>query len=152
MADIVPDAMKRRELLYGAPKRVPDFVGLGKAYLEAGRQSDAMEAFDRVPDDGERTKCIAIVKAAALKSGNYFMLLRVNGTLELSKDEWLDAYDVAKAAGKDHYALKIAQQVEDEAKIREAEEALGIAPPEPPEGAEEPASTESGVEYDAKSE
>ena len=144
--DVIPDAMKRRELLYGTPKRVPDFVALGRAYLEEGRPSDAMEAFDRVPDEGERKTLIKIVKTAALKAGNYFMLLRVNGTLELSKDEWLEGYNAAKAEGKLHYALKIARELEDEAKIRDAEEALGIAPPEPPEGEANAEDAEPGAD------
>jgi hypothetical protein len=141
-----PDAMERRELLYGSPKRVPDYVAMGREYLESGRQTDAMEAFDRVPDDDERLKLIKEVKAVALKAGNYFILNRLNNTLELSKDEWLDAYDAAKAQDKLHYALKIARQIEDEVKIREAEEALGIAPAEPPEGQPAEGEDKAGAE------
>ena len=66
-------------------------------------------------------------------------------------DEWHDAYKAAKDQGKLNYALKIALQMEDEKKIRESQEALGIAPPPPEiepteiaqEGEEAPAAREA---------
>jgi hypothetical protein len=128
--------MERRELLYASPKRPPDFAALGERYLAAGRQTDALEAFDRVKDEATRLALIGKVTPKGIKAGNFFILNRINGVTPLSDAEWADAYRNAREAGKDHYALKIAQQLGDADKIRESQEALGIAPEIEPEGTE----------------
>ena len=38
----LPDALLRRDILYGVPKRPPNFADLGESYVAAGRLVDAL--------------------------------------------------------------------------------------------------------------
>ena len=47
----LPDAITRREVVYGRPKRPVDYLALGQAYHEAGRPTDALDAALRIEGD-----------------------------------------------------------------------------------------------------
>lgn len=124
----LPNALDRREYLYGQPKRKPKFESLGDDYAAAGNYSDAFECYERL-DPERRDSKLKAMSHEALKDGNYFLLNRIDAHLPLKPDDWLDAARKAKDSGKLLYAYKSAQRGEDPALIDELREALGIAKP-----------------------
>jgi len=144
----MPDALLRREMLYG-DRRV-DLAALGEQYMAAGRWTDAIEAFERVPDEAARERLIGTLRDQALDAGDWFILNRVHQKRPLDKDAWRRALRAAKDQGKQRYALKIARQLEDAGEVEALELELGLREPEPPAEAqpegEAGAAGEGGVE------
>jgi hypothetical protein len=126
-----PDALERREILYGRPKKTPNFQAMGKGYQDAGILSDACEAYERIGDEGQRRAALEGVKVEAVAAGDWFILRRLDGTIGVSEMEWRSGLDAATKAGKLRYALRIAEQLADEAKVVELRKTLGFAVPEP---------------------
>ncbi|RMG16962.1 MAG: hypothetical protein D6731_05030 [Planctomycetota bacterium] len=126
----LPDALERRTILYGKPRKPVDFQALGDDYRAAGRLSDACEAYEKIPAEDARRARIADLKAQAIGEGDYFVLHRIDARGEaLSAEEWRAACEKARAQGKLRYAHKCALRLADPALVAELEEALGIARP-----------------------
>ena len=91
----IPDAISRREIVYGEPKRPVDYLALGQAYHEAGRPTDALDCALRIKDDpAGHDALVTAVRDAALTRGDFFVLNRVNGVRELDDAQWTRrAYD-----------------------------------------------------------
>lgn len=144
----VPNAIERRELLYGKPKKVPDFEALGRSYLDAGRRNDALESFEKVRKPELRAALIKELKQGAIKDGIWFLLNRIHNSDPVSESEWLETSRNARSAGKLQYALKSAERAGDEALVTELRGEMGLPiesdEPEPAEG--ETADEEAGEE------
>jgi len=152
----LPDALERRNVLYGNPRKVPDFKQLGDDYRSAGRLSDACEAYEKIDDESTRLSLIRDLKNQAISEGSWFILNRIHRTAEpVDAADWKAAFDNATAAGKLHFAHKIAVRLEDPVLIEELEKALGIykAPelPELPKG-EQDEGDEAEAEAEAAAE
>ena len=141
----LPDALVRREILYGEPKRPSDFVALGEEYLQEGRRTDALECFEKIEDPELRKSLLVQVRDPAIKGGDAFILMRINEWLPLTEAEWSRAQKNAEAAGRPRYALRIARHREDEEDVVRLELELGLRQPEEPSEDEAPAS-EAGSE------
>ena len=127
----VPDALERRQLLYGRPKKQPNFAELGEGYLAAGRRGDALEAFDRIADAEERRARIAKLRDEAVGDGTVFLLERVAALDTVEEGHWKEASQAAEQAGKLRYALTAARRAGDAERIARLEELLGLRKPEP---------------------
>ncbi|MGE0710012.1 MAG: hypothetical protein AB7N76_25835 [Planctomycetota bacterium] len=125
----LPDALERRNVLYGVPKRAPDYAKLGQRYAAAGRKSDALECFEKVTDQEQRRALIKGVQDEALKQGDYFLLNRTHNQAPLGPSDWLAAARNAREAGKLRYALKAAERAVDDGLVSELKAALGIVEP-----------------------
>ena len=128
----LPNALDRRDYLYSKPKKKPDFEALGTDYEAAGNLSDSIECYERMDDEAKRHLKLKSVRATAIKGGVFFLLNRIDNTLPLSKDEWIETARKAQELGKLQYFHKAALRSEDEALIEVAREALGL--PKPGEG------------------
>ncbi len=129
----LPDALERRELLYGRPRRAPDYAALGDRYHEAGRRLDALEAYWRIPDEAARAERIARLEKEAVEHGGAFLLLRIATRQPVDRESWRKASANAEAAGKLRYALMAAKEAGDAEVIEALERKLGIGV-EPAEG------------------
>ncbi|MEZ6186743.1 MAG: hypothetical protein R3F62_17245 [Planctomycetota bacterium] len=144
----IPDAISRREIVYGEPKRPVDYLALGQAYHEAGRPTDALDCALRIKDDpAGHDALVTAVRDAALTRGDFFVLNRVNGVRELDDAQWRKGFDAAKASGKTRFALKFAKRLGDTAEIQRLELELGLRSPDEP--AAEP---EAAPQVEAKAE
>ena len=149
----IPDAITRRDMVYGQPKKPVDYVALGKAYFEAGRPTDALDCALRIEGDTEgHDALVAAVRDAAIGRGDFFVLNRVHGVSELSEAQWKKAYEVARSSGKTRYALKFAKHLGDTAEVERLELELGIRLPEAEEGDGEPKAEEKPKAEDAEAE
>ncbi len=142
----LPDALERRELLYGRPRRQPDYAKLGERYLEAGRRSDALEAFWRLEDAEERQARIRSLKDEAVKEGGAFLLTRIATRDPVTADEWREASEKAEADGKLRYALAAARQAGDAARVKALEGSLGLGTPDEEDEEAPPAAATEGAE------
>jgi hypothetical protein len=142
----LPDALERRELLYGS-KRTPDFEAQGRAYLESDQRSEALEFFLKVADPGKRSELLREVRDAGVADGNWFLLNRLHGVEALPDAVWQKAFDKAQELGKKHYALKIAKQLGDAESTQALELELGLRQPEPEP---EPESVDGDPEAEAE--
>jgi bacterioferritin (cytochrome b1) len=122
----LPDALDRRHLLYGTHKREPNFADLGERYEKAGRRNDALECYEKVPDEQARRALIKGLRDFALEEGIHFLLNRIHLAIPLDAKDWLAAALKAKDKGKFHYALASAERAEDAALVTELKEILGI--------------------------
>lgn len=122
----LPDALERREILYGQPKRKPDYAELGKRYAEDGRRNDALECFEKLQDKEQRSALLKDMRDEAIKKGLHFVLNRLNASLPVEPGQWLEAAKNARAQGKLLYALASAKRAEDEKLVAELEQELGI--------------------------
>lgn len=128
----LPNALERREYLYGEPKRKPKYETLGDDYAAAGNFSDAVECYEKL-EASKRDAKLKSLRSDAMKEGNYFLLNRIDAHLPLEPSEWHEAARKAQAGGRLLYAYKAAQKSEDEALVDATREALGIAKPQAPE-------------------
>jgi hypothetical protein len=119
--------MEKRNFLFAPdPKRPTDWAAIGDAFLEKGRDCEALDFYDRIPDDGTRRERVSRVKKLALERGDAFLLQRLAGKGLVEKTEWVEAGRAAKSAGRLRYALKCAIAAGDEAQVTELKAQLGI--------------------------
>ncbi len=137
----LPDALERRELLYAPQKRSVDFTGLGERYLEQGRLSEALDCFERL-EAGARKAAVERVRDQAVAAGDAFLLARLDVGSPLDEATWRRAFEAAKAAGKDRFALRIARKLGDAPAIEALERALGLRTAEAAPPAPEPSATD----------
>lgn len=130
----IPDALERRDLLYGRPKRAPDYADLGERYLAAGRRADALEAFTRLEDAEDRRARIANLRDEAVGDGTVFLLERIAVVGSVEEGHWKAASQAAEQGGKLRYALTAARRAGDAARVADLEERLGLSKPALPEG------------------
>lgn len=129
----LPDAITRREVVYGRPKRPVDYLALGKAYHEAGRPTDALDAALRIEgDQAGHDALVAAVRDSALERGDFFVLNRIHAKSPLSEAQWKQGFEKAKATGKTRFALKFAKRLGDSAEVERLELELGLRVPEAP--------------------
>ena len=129
----LPDAITRREVVYGRPKRPVDYLALGKAYHEAGRPTDALDAALRIEgDQAGHDALVAAVRDSALERGDFFVLNRIHAKSPLSEAQWQQGFEKAKATGKTRFALRFAKQLGDSAEVERLELELGLRVPEAP--------------------
>ena len=133
----LPDALERRDLLYGRPRRRPDYANLGERYLAAGRRTDALEALWRIEDAEDRRSRIGALKDQAVKDGNAFLLARIASRDPVTADEWREASHKAETDGKLRYALTAARQAGDAARVKALEGRLGLGAPDEEEQQDE---------------
>lgn len=127
MTGKLPSPIEKRNLLYAPdPKRPADWTAVGDAFLEAGRDCEALDFYERIVDESTRRDRCARVKKVAIERGDAFLLNRLANKGLVEKSEWLDAGKAAKAAGRLRYALKCAVVGGDEAQVAELKSQLGI--------------------------
>lgn len=125
----LPNAIQRRELLYGSEKT--DFAAEARRYLAEEEHSDALEFALKIPDAGQRGEVVRELRELAQRQGNWFLLNRMDRAEKVPADVWEKAFSAAKSSGKTHYALKIARKLGDQAAIQALELELGLRRPEP---------------------
>jgi len=128
----LPSAIEKRNMLYAPDARRPfDAVGIGDAFADKGRLSEALDFYERITDESVRKERIERVKTNARMRGDAFLLGRIagKGFLTVSKDEWREAANAAKGAGRLRYALRCAIQAGEEPLMAELRTALGDAVP-----------------------
>src|SRR5262245_14168781 len=118
-------------------KRPVDFLSTGDAFWEAGRHCEALDFYERIPDEAVKRDRLARVLAFAVGMGDAFVVNRLATKGNATKDDWVATAKAARAAGRLRYALKAAIAAGDEAQAAELREKLGIAKPLV-EGAERP--------------
>ena len=114
-----PTAIDKRDLIHDAAKqRNVDLPGMGDAFFDAGRLSEALD-FYHLGSDLERVRR---VKDASLAAGDYFMLARVASRDQalVSEAEWEQLGDLAVGAGRLHDAVAAFARIEAQAKLEDA--------------------------------
>jgi hypothetical protein len=93
----IPDAITRRDLLYGPNVPVDELLRLGQAYLAGGRILDALEFFARA---GAKDALTAL-RTRAIECGDAFIGIRLEqlGEAALTPSEWQALADAASARG-----------------------------------------------------
>ncbi|MBI3722953.1 hypothetical protein HY251_03210 [bacterium] len=128
----IPGAIDKRNMLYAPDAKRPfDALALGDEFFAAGRFSEALDFFERIPEPTRRDEALARARKQAVQTGNAFLLGRIaqKAFIPVSKDDWKAAASAAKAAGAVRYALRAAIQAEDEALANELRAVLGDAVP-----------------------
>ncbi|GIW71648.1 MAG: hypothetical protein KatS3mg102_1190 [Planctomycetota bacterium] len=117
----LPDALERREILAGNRPGV-DLDALGRAYLQAGWLSDALDCFERT---GNR-EALAELRRLAIER-DPFLLERLAALGEVSPAQWAEAARRAEAEGRElHAARCFARAGELEAATRAGERAAAL--------------------------
>lgn len=114
-----PTAIDKRDLIHDVAKqRDVDVSGLGDAFFDAGRLSEALD-FYHLGSDSERVRR---VKEAALAAGDHFILARVasRDTALVCAGEWEQLGDAAVAVGRFHDAVAAFARIEAPAKLEDA--------------------------------
>lgn len=106
----LPDAIERRNILYGEKATAEQRINLGDAYLAAGRQLDALEFYARA----EHQPGIAKIREVAVAEGNTFLAARLEqlGLPGLSPEQWQSLADNAASRGLELYAEKARKRAE----------------------------------------
>ncbi len=103
----IPNAIERRHLI---ERDLSEAAALryADAYLEAGRDQDAIEFLVKA----EATAALEEMRARAIESGDVFLLratARATG-VSVAREEWQAVGRAASAAGKERYAAEAARQ------------------------------------------
>lgn len=122
----LPDALERREILYGKGRRAAEYAELGKRYQQDGRRNDALECFEKLEDKEQRAALLKDMRDDAIKQGLHFVLNRLHASLPVEQGQWLQAAKNAREQGKLLYALSSARRAEDAKLVAELEQELGI--------------------------
>lgn len=98
----LPNAIDRRNILYGDKTPKERLIQLGEAYLEADRWLDALEFFARA----EHAPGLDRVREHAVASGDAFLAVRMEqlGCDPLAADQWAALGAKAEADGKHSFA------------------------------------------------
>ncbi|RLA83048.1 MAG: hypothetical protein DRG40_07235 [Deltaproteobacteria bacterium] len=104
MANKLPNALKRREILYGKETPPQVLIEYGDLYMEAGRLNDAVEFYGRA----QHREGLLRLKERALKEGDYFLFSQVAEFLseDPSPEEWRELARAAMEKGRYQFALK----------------------------------------------
>ena len=104
----LPDAMRRRNILYGDDSKPAELIRLGESYLEEGLLLDALEFFARAEhEDGIET-----IRTRAVRDGDAFLGLRLVqlGLAPLDAARWKELAASAASKGLDRYAAMALEQ------------------------------------------
>ncbi|RME85242.1 MAG: hypothetical protein D6785_04630 [Planctomycetota bacterium] len=102
--DGLPDAITKREVIYGNRPWPLSLEECGNRYQKMGQLMDALLFFHKA---GALDK-IENLAQLAIEEGNAFLLLQIENLLDKSraKDDWVKLAKNARAKGKDSYAAK----------------------------------------------
>lgn len=136
--DGLPSPLEKRELLWGKPKKAVDFEGTGDLYFDRGLLTDALEFYQRIPEEETRLERVMRIADHAVEEGDFFLLARLRALDIVGEEAMRTGGDNAREAGKLRYALKCYEAAGDEGRAAEVRRMLGIAEetPSPEEGEE----------------
>ena len=107
----IPDPLERRHLIERelAPARA---LAIAEAYLEQGREIEALEFLRKGEDSGR----LAELRRRALERGDAFLLRAVARAMGQppQREEWSTLAAAAESAGNERYALDARRQAERE--------------------------------------
>jgi tetratricopeptide (TPR) repeat protein len=118
----LPDALKRRDILYGKGTPAEVLREYGDLYLREGKPNDAVEFFGQACyKEGLRRIC-----QMAVEEGDLFLFSRAAEFLqeEVSPEEWRKLGKKALEKGKYLFALKCFEKIGDREGITEARKKL----------------------------
>jgi tetratricopeptide (TPR) repeat protein len=118
----LPDALKRRDILYGKGTSAEVLREYGDLYLREGKPNDAVEFFGQACyKEGLRRIC-----QMAVEEGDLFLFSRAAEFLqeEVSPEEWRKLGKKALEKGKYLFALKCFEKIGDREGIAEARKKL----------------------------
>ena len=98
----LPSPLKKRQLVYGEKAPPEELSGWGRAYLEEGRLTDALDSFEAARD----REGLAEIARKAVDEGDAFLLWGVERSAPelVSTADWERLARTAKALGKDAFA------------------------------------------------
>lgn len=108
---IIPDALVRREHLYGDLGLEVDLRAYGDLYFEENRFLDAFLYYQRAGDEEKMKQ----VRQRGLEAGDFNILAKVTleKNMSLSNEEWRTAAETAFSAGKLRYAAAMFERAGD---------------------------------------
>jgi hypothetical protein len=132
MARDLPDAMRMREIKYGAKANPAEQSRVARALLEAGRLSEALDLFQLGKDE----KGIREIRRKALAEGRLVLLLTLQrgGGSPIEPGDWKEAGDAAFAAGRWREAFRCFTLANDEAGLARVREKIPDYEPYTPPG------------------
>ena len=116
MAQDLPDALRLREIKYGAKTTSEERTRLAREFLESDRLAEALDLFLIADDE----KGVRQIRQIAIENGRPALLLMlVRAEREVTVEEWRTAGQAARRAGRTREAFRCLSMAEDEAALEE---------------------------------
>ena len=118
----LPDALKRRDILYGQNTPTEVLREYGDLYLHEGKPNDAVEFFGQAC----YKEGLQRMRQMAMEEGDLFLFSRATEFLqeEVSPEDWRKLGKKALEKGKHFFAIKCFEKIGDREGIEEARKRL----------------------------